>query len=204
MGVLGFWELVVRSRRGEDHRSRGTGAATYLRWDFLVFGHSGLPFMNRRAQIQLVIAIAMLLGSGVIMYGFWRGENRGQQAFFYDLSKRELFTADANLIPPIRGIDNAEEDGVKAVVIADKPDDKKTRRVAYLERYAPELKRDMEEARAKNAAPLISRAGAQTMRFVQRPGESQWHPLISQEAQRIVSDWTRPGPDGLSPVVCTP
>jgi len=139
-----------------------------------------------------------------IIFGFWRSENRPQQAFFYDLSKKELFTADAQLIPPIRGIDNGGEDGVKAVVIADKPNDKKTQRIAYLERYSPELKRDMEEARAKNSAPLISRAGAQTMRFVQRPGDSQWQPMISPEGQRIVSAWTNPGPDGLSPVVCTP
>jgi hypothetical protein len=160
--------------------------------------------MNRRSQTQLLVAIAMLIGSGAILYGFWRGENRTQQAFFYDLSKKQLFTADANLIPPIRGIDNAEEDGVKAVVIADKPNDKKTQRIAYLERYSPELKRDMEEARAKNAAPLISRAGAQTMRFVKRPEDSQWYPMISMEGQRIVSEWTTAGPDGLSPIVCTP
>jgi hypothetical protein len=160
--------------------------------------------MNKRAQIQLAVAVAALLGAGAITYGFWRSENRGPEAFFYDLSKRELFTADANLIPPIRGIDNAEEDGVRAVVIENKPGDKKSRRIAYLERYAPELKRDMEEARAKNSAPLISRAASQGLRFVQRPGDSQWHSLQSMDGQRIVNDWTTPGPDGLSPLVCTP
>src|SRR5438046_10045240 len=108
--------------------------------------------MNRRAQIQLVFAVVILMASGGMLYGFWRSENTGPQAYYYDLSKHALFTADANSIPPIKGIDNDEEDGVKAVVIADKPNDRKSQRIAYLERYAPELKRDMEEARAKHSA----------------------------------------------------
>ena len=160
--------------------------------------------MNRRSQIQLLIAIVMLLASGAFLYGYWRSENQGPQAYYYDLSKKTLFTADADRIPPIRGLDNDEEDGVRAVVIADKPNDRKNQRIAYLERYAPELKRDMEEARAKSSAPLISRAAAQSMRFVQKPGDTQWHAMITPEGQRIVSDWTAPGPDGLSPIVCTP
>jgi hypothetical protein len=42
------------------------------------------------------------------------------------------------------------------------------------------------------------------MRFVRRVSDKDWFPLISPEGQRIVSEWTAPGPNGLSPVVCTP
>jgi hypothetical protein len=161
--------------------------------------------MNPRAQIQLAAALLMLLAAGFFFYNSWRANSSGPKAFFYDLSKNQLFEADANLIPPIRGIDNADEDGVKAVVIAANPSDRKNRRIAYLERFSPELKRDMEEARANHTAPLISRAAAQSLRFVRRPAaDAQWYPMISPEGQRIVSEWTAPGPDGLSPVVCVP
>src|SRR5438874_5008130 len=155
--------------------------------------------MSRRSKMQLAAALAMLVVSGFFFYNSWRANAAGPQAFFYDLSKGELFTADANLIPPIRGVDNAEEDGVRAVVIAPSPTDQKNRKIAYLERYAPELKRDMEEARAKHTAPMISRAMAQNMRFVRRVTDSAWYPMVSPEGQRIVSEWTAPGPDGLSP-----
>jgi hypothetical protein len=160
--------------------------------------------MNRRAKKQLIAAMIMLTLAAAFFFNSWRASRAGPQAFFYDLSKRELFTANANLIPPIRGIDNTEEDGVKAVVIAPTPNDKKNRRIAYLERFSPELKRDMEEARANQTRPLIDRGSQQNFRFVRRAQDSNWYPMNSPEGQRIVNEWTTPGPDGLSPVVCTP
>jgi hypothetical protein len=160
--------------------------------------------MNRRAKKQLVAAVIMLTIAAAFFFNSWRASRAGPQAFFYDLSKSELFTANANLIPPIRGIDNAEEDGVKAVVIAPTPNDKKNRRIAYLERFSPELKRDMEEARANQTRPLIDRGSQPNFRFVRRAKDPNWYPMNSPEGQRIVNEWTTPGPDGLSPVVCTP
>lgn len=160
--------------------------------------------MNRRARNQLAVAFVALAIAAFFFLNHWRASRAGPKAFFYDLSKGQIFTADANLIPPIRGIDNAEEDGVKAVVIAPTPDDKKNRRIAYLERFAPELKRDMEEARAKQSSPLIDRESQQNFRFVRRARDTNWYPMNSAEGQRIVNEWTAPGPDGLSPVVCTP
>jgi hypothetical protein len=154
--------------------------------------------------MQLACAVTMLAAAGIFFYNSWRAGARGPQAYFYDLSKGELFVADANLIPPIRGIDSAEQDGVKAVVVASSPDDQKSRRIAYLERFSPELKRDLEEARAKKTAPLIDRGAAQGLRFVKRTSDKDWYPIGTAEGQRIVSDWTMPGADGLSPVVCVP
>ena len=154
--------------------------------------------------MQLAAAVAMFVAAGVFFYNSWRAGTKGPQAFFYDLSKGELFVADANLIPPIRGIDGEVEDGVKAVVIASSPNDKKSRRIAYLEKLSPELKRDFEEARAKKEAPLIDRGTAQSLRFVKRTTDKDWFPMISAEGQRIVNEWTTPEADGLSPVVCVP
>jgi len=160
--------------------------------------------IDRRAKIKLSAACLMFASAAFIFFNSWRASNAGPQAFFYDLSKGQLFSADADLIPPIRGIDSSEEDAVKAIVIAPSPTDTKNRKIAYLERFAPELKRDMEEARASHTAPIISRAAAQGLRFVRRVSDSNWYPMVSPEGQRIVSEWTTPGPDGLSPVVVTP
>ncbi len=160
--------------------------------------------MNSRSKMQLLVAASLFLVACLFFYNSWKQGRGGAKAFFYDLSKSQLFIADASMIPPIRGIDGPEEDGVKAVVIADKPEDMKGRRIAYLERYSPELKKDMEEALAKNSAPMIGRAGAQALRFVRREKDKDWYPMISAEGQKIVSEWTTPGPDGLSPVVCVP
>ena len=160
--------------------------------------------MNRRAKKQLIAAVIMFTLAAAVFFNRWLASKKGPQAFFYDLSKGELFIADANLIPPIRGIDNTEEDGVKAVVIAPTADDKKNRRIAYLERYSPQLKRDMEEARAKQTRPLIDRGSQQNFRFVRRAKDANWYSMNSPEGQRIVNEWTVPGPDGVSPVVCTP
>ncbi len=160
--------------------------------------------MNPRAKWQAASAAVLFTVAGYFFLDSWRQGQRGQQAFFYDLSKGELFVADARLIPPIRGIDGAEEDGVKAVVVAPKPEDKKGRRIAYLERYSPELKKDMEDARARNSAPMIGKSAAQAFRFVKREKDKDWVPMASPEGQQIVNEWTAPGPDGLSPVVCVP
>lgn len=171
----------------------------------LLVGEGGSALIvSARGKTQLAAALAMLGLAGFFFYHSWRAGAKGPQAFFYDLSKGKLFTADASLIPPIRGIDNAEEDGVKAVVIAPSPNDRKNRRIAYLEKFSPELKRDLEEARAKNTRPVIDRATAQNLRFVRRVTDKEWYPTVSPEGQRIVSEWTAPGPDGLSPVVCVP
>lgn len=160
--------------------------------------------MDKRSKAQTAGAIAFVVVAAIAAFTAFANRDTGPQAYFYDLSKKQLFTASAQLIPPIRGIDNDEEDGVKAVVIQDSEHDKKSRRIAYLERYSPELKKDMEEARAKNSAPMIGRGASQGLRFVRREKDDAWFSLLSPEGERIVSEWTAPGPNGLSPVVCAP
>ena len=58
-----------------------------------------------------------------------------ERAWFYDLSEKKLFVAQRGLVPPIRGINSSEEDGVRAVVVAPpgKCDDPAARRIAYLD-----------------------------------------------------------------------
>lgn len=142
----------------------------------------------------------------MLMRYFGGGSGISEQVFFYDLSERKLFPGPRTGVPPIRGVNDSQLDGVRAVVVSTtgKPHDKQSWKIAYLEKYAPEMKAQMEAAQKTGAAPQFSRAEAQEMRFVRRPEEERWFPMSSPEAELIVTQWATPGPNGITPVVCTP
>lgn len=160
----------------------------------------------KKQRLQMAAAAALLGVAGGL---FWRflGENSGdsEKAYFYDLSEKKLFVADRSAIPPIRGINDAQADGVRAVVVATngRPEDKAGRRIAYLETNSPELKQDLETARASGTAPAIARGAAQQFRLVKRPDDRDWVSLATPEGEQIVSEWTTWGGD-QPPVVCNP
>jgi hypothetical protein len=162
--------------------------------------------MSRRDKLMLG-ACALCLGAAAFSF-IWQGTaSSGEtKAFFYDLSKKKLFAAPASLVPPIKGVDNAEEDAVKAVVISTNgnPRDKKAWKIAYLEKYSPEMKREFERAQKEGSSPSVSRAMAQTQKFVKRPEDSQWYPMNTAEASRILNEWLTAGPGGTPAVVCAP
>ena len=156
---------------------------------------------------KLIVAVVMLGVAGVLLWRFIHERNDvSEKAFFYDVSKQKLFTGPRTGVPPIKGIDDAAEDAVRAVVISTNgtPEIKASWTIAYLEMYSPELKRQMEEAQATGSSPRMGRALAQSQRLVRRLGDSQWFPLSSPEGEQIVTEWARPGPNGITPVVCTP
>ncbi len=163
--------------------------------------------MDKRSFISLTVVIGLLALAGYFALQFFNQDSGvSEKAFFYDLSEQKLFVADRGMIPPIKGINDAAEDGVRAVVIAPSgdPKNKASRTIAYLEKYSPELKRDMEAARASNGSPVMGRSGAQEHRFVKRLNDKEWFSLTSEEGQQIVTEWATPGPSGVSPAVCTP
>lgn len=163
--------------------------------------------MNRRQNLKLAAAL-LLLAVAAVAFGRLAWQHRGGSdlAFFYDESEQRLFTGPRTAIPPIRGLNDAEPDAVRAVVISTNgnPRDRRARAIAYLERYSPELKRQMETAQATGEAPAMGRVMAQAHRFVRRPHESRWHPLTSEEGERIVNEWMTAGPGGQPAAVCTP
>lgn len=157
-----------------------------------------------------LLAGGALLTLGLAGFLFWRffAANRvgGEQAYFYDLSEQRLFVASRDSIPPIRGLNDATADGVRAVVISrtGKPSDRSSHGVAYLETCTPALKQALETARQQGVAPALSRSEAQSQRLVRRPADADWHAIDSPEGERIVTEWAVPGPEGITPVVCTP
>ncbi|MEK7686574.1 MAG: hypothetical protein AAB466_14250 [Verrucomicrobiota bacterium] len=163
--------------------------------------------MNRQNLIKLLAAVLMLGAAGLLFFRFLRNsQGASEKAFFYDLSEKKLFTAPRTAVPPIKGINNADEDAVRAVVVTTtgNPRDKSSWKIVYLERYSPELKQQMEAAQASGGSPPMGRGLAQAHRFVRRLTDAQWFPMNSSEAEQVVNEWARLGPDGVTPIVCTP
>lgn len=124
------------------------------------------------------------------------------QAWFYDESAETLFEAPRNAIPPIMGIDGPEEDGVRAVVVAPagRCHREWDREIAYLEKYSPLLKRQMEATEnakltGEMVPEVLDRSSATAHRFVRRAGDAEWVSLRTQEGLEIVEAWRQGGAD---------
>src|SRR6059036_665144 len=132
--------------------------------------------MTRSNLSKLALAV-LLLGGASFMFArfFQRSDGVVEKTFFYDLSEKKLFAASREALPPIRGLNNAEEDAVRAVVISvnGNPNDKASRKIAYLEKYAPELKQHLEKVRA-GQAEAMPRGSRDRYRFVKRITDSEW------------------------------
>jgi hypothetical protein len=155
---------------------------------------------------KLLLALALLGGAAfMVVRSLRQGDGVSEQTYFYDLSEKKLFAAPRESLPPIRGINNAEEDAVRAVVVSlnGNPKDKAGQKIAYLEKYAPEFKLQIEKARSGQGEPL-PRSARQTYRFVRRVGDVDWHVVSSPEGQKILTEWNVAGPDGKYPIVCVP
>jgi len=160
-----------------------------------------------KQHFQWIAVVLLVAAAGWRLWVAFRPESGpSEKAWFYDLSEKKLFVANRGSIPPIRGMNDATDDGVRAVVVAPpgKCDDPDARRIAYLETNAPELKKALDTARASGSEPAISRGQAQSLRLVRRLTDTDWVSLATPEGERIVSEWVIPGPDGQSPAVCTP
>lgn len=168
--------------------------------------------MDKKALTKLLTAIVLLTIAAFVMVNFFRSQNPSEEmVYFYDLSERKLFSAPRSSVPPIRGINNSEEDAVRAVVISNTEDskDKKHRRIAYLEKYSPQLKYKFETVRhalanGQSSVDLIGHGEVPVNTFVRRIEDTNWHPLTSQEGEKIVSEWNVPNSDGKYPIVCVP
>jgi len=162
--------------------------------------------MKKSNALKVVIAVG-LLGGAIFLFAHFLRSDTGvsESTFFYDLSEKKLFAASREALPPIRGLDNGEEDAVRAVVIAanGNPKDRSSRKIAYLEKYAPEFKQQLEKVRTGQAEPL-PRGQRNTFRFVKRVDDAEWHAVSSPEGEKILNEWNVTSPDGKYPAVCVP
>lgn len=165
--------------------------------------------MNRRPLLQAAAAVALLAAAGYLLYRQTLGrKDPGELGFFYDVSAGRIFTASRIAPPPIRGTDGPDEDGFRAVVISTtgKPADRASWKVAYLEKFSPELRQRTLEAQRSGESLTMGRMELQGHRFVRRveDGDAAWHAMNTPEGEAIASAWATPGPEGITPVLCTP
>lgn len=156
---------------------------------------------------RLAAAVVLAAVAGVYLYRTIGGRGEpGERGFFYDVSAKRIFTGPRDALPPIRGVDGPEEDGFRALVISTnaQPRDSHTWQVAYLEKFSPELRRQMTAARERGEALAMGRAQMQAERWVRRLTDTEWQPMNSDAGEAIVNSWASPGPDGVTPVVCVP
>jgi len=157
--------------------------------------------------LKLTVAIVVLgLAGWLVSRSVFRNRGASDQAFFYDLRQKKVFTAPRDSVPPIKCLQGGEEDGVRAILIATNgnPADLSARTIAYLEKYSPTLKAQFLKARKEAGSLEMGRTEAMGHRFVKRLADSEWFPMNSPMGERILSDWAAPGPNGVVPVVCSP
>ena len=160
--------------------------------------------MSKNAK--LIASLVMLLAAAALAFNFFRTHREPvPMAYFYDLSERKLFTAPQDSVPPIVGTDGKIADAVRAVVYSPSGDCEKDQKIAYLEKYSPELKRQFEAAKAapNQDEPRMSRGAAQLHTFVCRPGETNWFAANTQEGDIIIDEWRSAHP-GKNPTICIP
>jgi len=178
-----------------------------------VVGQRSTPLnyrVDRASLVKYVATVLLLIAAGLmvaISLLHHTGDSDGN-VYFYDLSQQKLFAAPRSSVPPIRGVDNDEPDGVRAIVISENgnPVDRKHRRIAYLEKYTPQLKAQFEAIQKNGAGATASlrREEVPASTLVRRLTDHDWYPMNSAEGEKIVSEWNVPGPDGTYPVVCVP
>ena len=159
---------------------------------------------------QLTLA-GVLFGLAILFFVLFDSPERVALQYFYDESEQKLFTAQADSIPPIKGINDGQLDGVRAIVIAPKGKrgDESAHRIAYLEKWSPQLKQHLAAAaRAKaagHAVPnIVDRSQRKFHQFVRRPDSPQWHAMNTDAAAKIIAVLRTKDAQGKIPVPCTP
>ena len=165
-----------------------------------------------RADERKKLTLAgVLFALAILFFVLFSSPKSEALQYFYDESEQKLFTAPVDSIPPIKGINDDQFDGVRAIVIAPKGrcGDESVRRIAYLEKWSPQLKQQMEAAeRAKaagHAVPnLVGRSQRKFHQFVRRTESTQWYHMNTDEAAKIMATLRTKDAEGKIPEVCTP
>jgi hypothetical protein len=161
-------------------------------------------------SVAALTALAVLFAVAKVWHFRIDGEDEAK-VWFYDQGAQRLYPAPRDLIPP-DGTDGAR---VRAMVIGFQGlgNNVSQLKIAYLEKYSPELKALLERAQAAHAArqpfsekiPSAGSAYFQDNTMVKRPGEASWHTLGSAETREIMAEWREwRGPAGQPPIISVP
>ena len=165
-----------------------------------------------RADERKKLTLAgVLFALAILFFVLFASPKREALQYFYDESEQQLFTARADSIPPIKGINDDQFDGVRAIVIAPEGQcgDKSARRIAYLEKWSPQFKQHLEAAKRAKAAGqsvpnIVDRSQRKFHRFVRREDSPQWYSLNTDQAAKIIAALRTKDAQGRIPKPCTP
>jgi hypothetical protein len=168
--------------------------------------------MQASSVTKIVVSLVLLSAAVVFFIKLSPARNpENGGAYFYDLQEQKLFAAPSGSVPPIDGIKGAPMAGVRAIVICPNgdPSDKKHRQIAYLQKYSPEIKALFEEVhqarmQGRSEGERIDRKKVVANTLVRRLQDTNWESLNSEAGKKIANEWNAPGPDGRTPVVCSP
>jgi len=162
------------------------------------------------AIIAVLAASAIALGVSRVMH-YRAGGEAGAKVWFYDQNAKRLYPAPRDLIPP----DGHGDVKVRAMVIGFQGlgNNVSQLKIAYLEKYSPELKALLERSVAAHAArdlfkeiiPSRGSAYFQDNFLAKRPGDSAWYAAGTEEARRLMAEWRDwRGPSGQAPIISVP
>lgn len=178
--------------------------------------------MNPQIRTALKWSASILLATLAIGFvvrrgaSFWHSGESGALVWFYDESEKQLYAAPVDIPPPHKGVGGSKNDGVRAFVVqlgSGDAKDPRTRRIAYLQTYTPELKSLLDNVQAAHASgkPFTGKIPArdsdffQTNTLVRREQDANWHPSNTPEAKRITTEWRSwRGSNGEPPQPSTP
>jgi hypothetical protein len=159
--------------------------------------------------VKVLVAVGATAGAGVLIWNSSTGPAPGEQAYFYDVSEKQIYVASKDSLLPHTGVGGAPGDGYRACVLAPKGDDAaESRTVAYIETYSPAFAQKMKkmlDARAKGEpAPDLSREEVWAGTLMRRLTDADWVAMDSTIGVEMRREWMNPGPDGRERVVCDP
>jgi hypothetical protein len=167
---------------------------------------SALSFLKYALIVGLIGAVGFItvprIGSSL------KTGDAAAKVWFYNEKAHRLYEVPRDTVSP-------SSDGVRAVVVAFSDNEKDPRRckIAYLEKYGPDLAALLERARVAHLAqhlfteemPARASVYFQDNTFVRRETEEIWYPSSSADGKQIMSEWrTWRGPEEQRPMVSVP
>jgi hypothetical protein len=132
-----------------------------------------------------------------------------KKEWYYNLSTGQLFRAKTGQLPPIATPgqqEGSEAMGVRAYVMSYKSEPQMSDIfVAYLEKFAPESKAEIQQLlkgdaeQSKQAVRLWNKS-----RLIKRPEDPNWLEASSSEGKLLISEFFAPDDAGRIPTYCAP